>query len=603
MDVDGASAPRKQIERVSLDDTNLIDDDDLAATLARQRREGAKQRIKELKARAAVTPAPSNGEDAAIKVEEDGDMTGTRNGGGDDDDDDGDVLVLDDTSEFVRNISHVAAAAQDRAERDAERAARLAAAPRPPPAASRAGGVESVMPVIKREEDDVPLDEVSGGWGAPREDGEEDEQMMVYDPDAAPFGHDESSAQPASASVSDLKPEVKYEAEDTDALPSTGQELLVSRGMASTLSMLRHQGLVKTRTPEDLAREKELKEREAWLAEQRRREHDRERERLESRKAGDQKGQQQREYENRVREQRDAQASLEAFSNYKPVVNLTYHDEFGRDMTPKEVRPTFFPPFPPSPRFPRFPLSSSPLFTSLTLSPSLSVLQAWKHLSHAFHGHGSGSKKTDKRLKKIENERKAASMAAGDTPLSSAAAFAARAEMMGSATMVLGVGNNKFVLLSSLLPHPPNSEASLTRFSSHLQLRTSSRRRPRRRHQARQRQRQRQGPLDLPQRRFLLRRRRRLLHFPLQRHPHAPSTPSAYCPLRLEGRQRDARARRGGEKVGFRARTELHARRERRRARGERDAGTGRGWGGRRREVCDRGEAESGRGGGGKSGE
>jgi len=54
--------------------------------------------------------------------------------------------------------------------------------------------------------------------------------------------------------------------------------------------------------------------------------------------------------------------------------------------------------------------------------------------------------KTEKRLKKIENERKAAAMAAGDTPNSTAAAFAARAEKTGSATMILGVGNNKLVL-------------------------------------------------------------------------------------------------------------------------------------------------------------
>jgi len=39
-------------------------------------------------------------------------------------------------------------------------------------------------------------------------------------------------------------------------------------------------------------------------------------------------------------------------------------------------------------------------------------------------------------------------MAAGDTPLSTAAAFAARAEKTGSATMILGVGNNKCVVRS-----------------------------------------------------------------------------------------------------------------------------------------------------------
>lgn len=76
--------------------------------------------------------------------------------------------------------------------------------------------------------------------------------------------------------------------------------------------------------------------------------------------------------------------------------------------------------------------------------------QAWKQLNYDFHGYGSGAKKTDKRLQKIENERKQMAMAAGDTPRSTAAAFAARAEKTGSATMILGVGNNKWVALPYL---------------------------------------------------------------------------------------------------------------------------------------------------------
>ncbi|BGP15980.1 hypothetical protein JCM10213_004797 [Rhodosporidiobolus nylandii] len=399
MDVDGAPTAPKRIERVSLDETNLIDDDDLAVSLARQRREAAKQKIKELKARAAVAPTPpaANGADAgdvAVKEEEDDDATTSlprKARTTEEEDDEGDVLVLDDTSEFVRNISLAATAAQERAQREAARQARQEREEREAVAARAASGAQSVLPRIKQEED-IPLDEIAAGgsgWGEPREDGEEDEAM--YDADAVANG---------ALALEDVKPEVK--GEDDDGLATTQQEQLVSRGLASTLSMLRHQGLVKTRTAEDLAREKELKEREAWLASQRQRQLDRERERQESRKAGDQKGQQQREYENRVREQRDAQATLEAYNNYKPVVDLKYHDEFGRDMTPKE---------------------------------------AWKHLSHAFHGHGSGAKKTEKRLKKIENERKQAAMVAGDTPLSSAAAFAARAEKTGSATMILGVGD------------------------------------------------------------------------------------------------------------------------------------------------------------------
>ncbi|KPV75430.1 uncharacterized protein RHOBADRAFT_48436, partial [Rhodotorula graminis WP1] len=406
MDVDGAPAAPRQIERVSLDESNLIDDDDLQAALARQRRDVAKQKIKEMKARAAAAPAPAAEveDDAVVKKEdEDGDALTSLSRAArptEEEDDEGDVLVLDDTSEFVRNISLAATAAQERAQRDADKQERVKR--EESAAAAAAAGAASVAPRVKAEEEDVPLSELdaaaptTSGLGPVREDGDEDAQMRDGEVDEAAIAN-------GAVEAADVKPDVPHVGDDDDSFATTGGEQLVSRGLASTLSLLRHQGLVKPRTPEEIAREKEFKEREAWLASQRRRAEERERERIESRLAGDKKDQQQREYENRMREQRDAQASLQAFANYKPVVNLTYHDEFGRDLTPKE---------------------------------------AWKQLNYDFHGHGSGAKKTDKRLKKIENEKKQEAMAAGDTPLSTAAAFAARAEMTGSATMILGVGNN-----------------------------------------------------------------------------------------------------------------------------------------------------------------
>ena len=69
--------------------------------------------------------------------------------------------------------------------------------------------------------------------------------------------------------------------------------------------------------------------------------------------------------------------------------------------------------------------------------------EAWKELSHKFHGKGSGTNKREKLLKKIEDERKREAMSSGDTPLSATAAFQARQERIGSATMVIGVGNKK----------------------------------------------------------------------------------------------------------------------------------------------------------------
>lgn len=62
-----------------------------------------------------------------------------------------------------------------------------------------------------------------------------------------------------------------------------------------------------------------------------------------------------------------AKESMEAYRHYKPDVEIKYNDEFGRELTQKE---------------------------------------AWKALSHKFHGKGSGKAKTEKRIKKIEEEKK-----------------------------------------------------------------------------------------------------------------------------------------------------------------------------------------------------
>jgi U4/U6.U5 tri-snRNP-associated protein 1 len=193
------------------------------------------------------------------------------------------------------------------------------------------------------------------------------------------------------------------EAEESDALNGevgTSTEQTFSTGMASTLNILRQQGILSTPAADQKEREKTQLQRDLWLAEQRRRLAERELERLHSR--GSNKDQAQREYENRLREQQEARENLEAFKNYKPDVNIVYYDEFGRKLTPKE---------------------------------------AWKALSHTFHGKGSGKMKTEKRLRKIAEEKKQEAMASGDTPLSMNRAFQIRQEKTGQAHFVLSVGN------------------------------------------------------------------------------------------------------------------------------------------------------------------
>ncbi|XP_064600247.1 U4/U6.U5 tri-snRNP-associated protein 1-like [Liolophura sinensis] len=63
---------------------------------------------------------------------------------------------------------------------------------------------------------------------------------------------------------------------------------------------------------------------------------------------------------------------------YKPDVKLEYVDDSGRNLTPKE---------------------------------------AFRQLSHRFHGKGSGKKKTEKRMKKLEEENLMKQMSSTDTPL------------------------------------------------------------------------------------------------------------------------------------------------------------------------------------------
>jgi U4/U6.U5 tri-snRNP-associated protein 1 len=110
---------------------------------------------------------------------------------------------------------------------------------------------------------------------------------------------------------------------------------VVGNGLAGVLTLLRNQGSLKAKTSEDLERERVQKAHDVWLADHRRRIAQRELERIQAR--GGNKDQAQREYENRMREQREARDALESYKTYKPDVNIVYHDEFGREMTPKEA--------------------------------------------------------------------------------------------------------------------------------------------------------------------------------------------------------------------------------------------------------------------------
>ncbi|KDN47833.1 hypothetical protein RSAG8_03253, partial [Rhizoctonia solani AG-8 WAC10335] len=180
----------------------------------------------------------------------------------------------------------------------------------------------------------------------------------------------------------------------TAAAPTSG------RGMAGTLKALKQQGILAGPNAEVEEREHLQKQKDTWLASHRRLLAEREFARLKSR--GMTKDQTAREYDNRVRDQQEARETMESFKDYKPDVELKYYDDTGRELNTKE---------------------------------------AWKALSHRFHGKGSGRGKMEKRMKKIAEEKKREAMIAGDTPLSMNKAFQTRQEKAGQAHMVLSVGN------------------------------------------------------------------------------------------------------------------------------------------------------------------
>lgn len=289
-------------------------------------------------------------------------------------------LVFDDTSEFVRTVGlHPINPVKKEPKEEKV----------PPRATSRQ---RSESRDASMQPEDEPMEELEAGEVSVKD--EEDDEAILNNIEMIFKQADEEA--------------VKQEEQDLLAeVGGTAAEATFSSGMASTLNILRHQGILAPAAGDQRDREAVQLHRDLWLAEQRRRVAQRELDRLQAR--GSNKDQAQREYENRLREQQDSREQLEAFKHYKPDVKIEYHDEFGRTLTPKE---------------------------------------AWKLLSHKFHGKGSGKMKTEKRLKKIAEEKKQLAMTSGDTPLSMNKAFQMRQEKTGQAHFVLSVGNRGWVFFT-----------------------------------------------------------------------------------------------------------------------------------------------------------
>jgi U4/U6.U5 tri-snRNP-associated protein 1 len=257
-------------------------------------------------------------------------------------------------------------------------------------AAELARQLREEMPVDEQEPEEVGLilDETTefvANLKNPEE--EEEETRRSRTPRDAVKGEDDEDGDTAMAgpSYADVEGEeernerIKREISAPAEITETGleDEDFVSGSAGATLAMLRKRGLVQDHATDDLT-EKE-RQRNKFLADKQKLIDEYDARAREEREAMRQSGEWDRmaprdrdQYARRANEQREqflARLQADLFNrSYRPDVKLEYHDEFGRTMTPKE---------------------------------------AFKELSHQFHGKGSGKGKTEKRLKKIEDEKRA----------------------------------------------------------------------------------------------------------------------------------------------------------------------------------------------------
>jgi U4/U6.U5 tri-snRNP-associated protein 1 len=331
MEIDSkAGVPVPARRKPANEEVSFVDDDDLQASLALQRRAAFKKRKK-------LSP-----EELAKQLREEESQTPMEIENSDNEYD-GPGLVIDETSEFVSNLHKPTLLEHE------ERSASIAAAK------------EHKAPTAEPEEEGVEIDMDRYG------DIEDEEEL------AARIKRDEVLEAQAQAQPQNLT--------------GTGleEESTLNQGLGATLAMLKSRGLVKD--TDSGSQHALMRDREEFLAEKAHRESEMERrarlQRERDRTSGKLERMSAREreeharWENKQRDQQEARHMAEVFNReYKPDVRLRYVDEFGRNMNQKE---------------------------------------AFKQLSHQFHGKGSGKMKTEKRLKKIEEERKREAMSSVDS--------------------------------------------------------------------------------------------------------------------------------------------------------------------------------------------
>lgn len=387
-------------------DANFVDDDELSAALARTRRQKSKKVLNK------ITPETIARNLAAQKKAEEEEAASAAGGvasvvprdlGGVEakpsaglGDPEGSSVTFDVNSEFVRHLrARQAEAAQEQAEAEVRRR-RLAsrgASSEPGGASSdpQAGsGPNAAAPDALPSAPDVEMADLELDLRSQQREQEQEqkqEQEQEQEQEQVPKQRNGAGTEEHATGTGE---------------PVTQEEPLVSKGLASTLSLLRSANALETITPEQLEKEAQQRQQDVWLTRRKIEAKQEEEARRHNRMSGNFKDQGTRERENRERDAKLAQMAMDQYANYKPDVEIKYHDAFGRELTTKE---------------------------------------AWKELSHKFHGRDPGFKAQEKLRRKRELQLQQEKMAAGDTPSGLAAAFNARAERTGQAHMVLSVGS------------------------------------------------------------------------------------------------------------------------------------------------------------------
>ncbi|KAJ3117470.1 hypothetical protein HDU96_006707 [Phlyctochytrium bullatum] len=196
------------------------------------------------------------------------------------------------------------------------------------------------------------------------------------------------------------------------------EEPLVSRGLGATMALLAQKGFLEKASPDLKEREEKQLKKQKWLAEQRLKDKLREIEKAKEKarnkakggKAGGYIDERKQEEEQRAAERKRMKELEDRFKDYNPDVNIKYTDQFGNNLDAKEVRPRV--------------LKSND--------------QAFRYLSHKFHGKTSGKMKTEKRLRKKEEELKLQRLLSTDNPVPG---LSTKPVQSASAHVVLSVGN------------------------------------------------------------------------------------------------------------------------------------------------------------------